>query len=102
MDKTKKQFSVQKRPTTKNNKFKFYVQFRDENGKYGTAVSSGQTSRSAAEAWAAEQLMNKNIPTKRGLTLNKYSENWWVWDKRDYIKGKLLRGKAILKSTNLG
>ena len=97
MAKTKAPFSIQKRPTTKKGKYIYYVQFRDERGNYTSAMSSGQTSKSAAMVWAQEYLKNGPVPTQRGFTFAKYAKDWWIWDKCAYVKGKLARGKTISK-----
>ncbi len=47
--------------------------------------------------WAQEYLKQGPVPTQRGFTFAKYANDWWVWDKCPYIKGKLARGKTISK-----
>ena len=42
-------FNLYKRPTTKNGKYIYYVQFYDEYGNRLTALSTGQTSKAAAD-----------------------------------------------------
>lgn len=46
----------------------FYVRFRDYQGKRMTAVSSGQTSRAAAEAWALAQIEGGKVPASLPAT----------------------------------
>ena len=45
-----KPFNLHKRPTTKNHKHIYYVQFYDESDSRMTAVSTGQTTKSAAKS----------------------------------------------------
>ncbi len=49
-----KPFHLYKRPTTKNNKSIYYVQFYTDDDHRMTARSTGQTSKAAAETWAYE------------------------------------------------
>jgi hypothetical protein len=56
----RKPYTLYKRNTTKKGRYVYYCQFRDENGNRMTARSTGQSSKTAAEAWAIDQL-------KRGL-----------------------------------
>jgi hypothetical protein len=83
MDRPKRPFSVQKRATKKKTRNIFYVQFRRENGSYGTAQSSSQTSRAAAEAWAWAELKRTGgrMPARSGLTFETYAESWWRWER---------------------
>ncbi len=67
-------FSIYKRLVGRKKRLVFYVQFRDENGKRLSAISSGQSSRAAAETLAIELLKNGTIPTKAHLTFGKYAE----------------------------
>ena len=75
----------------------FYVMFRDYQGKRMTAVSSEQTSRAAAEAWALAQIEGGKVPASSAgnITLKQFSANFFVWGKCDYIKRRLAEGKSI-------
>jgi len=95
MPKTRQPFSLYKRPTTKKNKFIYYVQFRGEDGEYMTGMSTGETSKAAAANWANEYLKDGYNPKTRNLTFKKYAENWWVWDKCNYVKYRLARGFSV-------
>jgi len=90
-----KPFNIYKRPATKKNKYIFYVQFYDEEGNRLTAISSGQTSRAAAEVWAHEQLKKGIITTEKNITFGKYTQDWWLWDRCPYIQSRLLRGRRL-------
>ena len=97
MIKPKKPFSLYKRPTTNKRRFIYYVQFRDENGDYMTAMSSHQSSKSAAINWANEHIKKGYIPVKRGLAFKDFARDFWIWDKCEYIKAKLARGDRLSK-----
>jgi hypothetical protein len=90
-----KPFHLIKRPTTKNGKFVYYVKFYDEYGNRVTARSSGQSTKSAAETWAYEQLKRGLISTGKDITFGKYAEDWWVWGKCRYLKSQQARGKEL-------
>ena len=91
-----KPFNLYKRKTKKGHIF--YCQFYDDTGKRLTAKSTGQTSKAAAENWSIEQLKSGKVITQKTITFQQYAENWWLWDKCNYIKSKLLRGSRISKS----
>ncbi len=77
-------FSIHAR-TTKANKKVFYAQFRDANGRLGSAVSTGQTNRVAARRWAEDRLR------KSGINAHAMSQEGWaplrVWAERFYVDG---------------
>lgn len=86
-----------KRPTRKAKTFIYYVQFRDNEGKRTTAMSTGQTTKSAAETWVQE-FLKKGGRAKFRDTFGKYAQKWWIWGECPYIQGKLARGKKITRS----
>ena len=90
-----KPFNLYKRPTTKKGKYVYYVRFYDDFGKRLPGKSTGQTSKSAAEAWAIEQLHQGQIIIKKNVTFSQYAQDWWTWDKCKYINGKIARGSRI-------
>jgi len=57
--------TVQSSQKTKKNKTIYYWQFYDVCGRRMTAVSTGQNSKSAAEAWAYEQLKAGHLSLRR-------------------------------------
>ncbi len=97
MVKPKAPFSLHKRPTRRKNRFIYYVQFRDQEGNYTSALSTGQTSKSAASSWATEYLKQGHVPIQRGFTFERYSKDWWIWDRCAYIKSRLARGYTVSK-----
>ncbi len=93
-----KNFYLFKRATRR--KPVYYVQFRGEGGARSTAISTGQTSKSAAETWAIDFLRKGgSLPTAGRQTFGQYSADWWRWEGEKpqcpYIKGKLARGFNI-------
>ena len=93
-----KPYNLYKRATTKSNKYIYYCQFYDESGKRSTAISTGQTSKAAAENWAIEQMNKGFIVKKRNVTLVQYAKDWWIWGKCKYTKSKIARGHSISRS----
>lgn len=103
----KKPFSIFRRG--KNKRAYYYVQFRGRDGVLGTAMSTRQTTRAAAEAWALEQLQ-KQEPAENP-TLSEFSEGFFAWtghwalNKRSTgkrLSERQCRGKtAILQKTIL-
>ncbi len=90
-----KPYNLYKRATTRNNKYIYYCQFYDESGNRMTAMSTGQTSKTAAEIWAIEQLKKGIITTNKNITFAQYAQDWWLWEKCKYVKGKRVRGSDI-------
>ncbi|SIQ27239.1 hypothetical protein SAMN05920897_10678 [Alkalispirochaeta americana] len=75
MPRGKAPFSLQKRPTNKQEaekkrqgrkyRYIFYVQFRDQTGNYTSAIGTGENSEGAARAWAMDYLRKGNVPVHR-------------------------------------
>lgn len=98
MERPKRPYSLNKRPTTKKNKYIYYVRFRDpETGKYLSAISSGCTSRAAAANWADEKLRTGIVlaPGKRNITFAGWVKDFWDPKGSTYIQGKIARGGTI-------
>ena len=93
-----KPFNLYKRPTTKKNKITWYVRFYDEEGNRFAGRSTGQTSKSAAESWAHEQLKKGVIPTEKNISFGKFVESFWIWGKCHYVKIRLTRGANISRT----
>jgi integrase len=93
-----KPFHLYKRPTTKKGKYVYYVRFYDETGNRLPGRSTGLSYKSAAESWAYEQLKSGAVIVQKNITFGKYAQNWWLWDKCDYIKGKLARGSSLSRT----
>ena len=95
---THKPFNLYKRSTKKPGKFIYYCQFYDESGNRMTAVSTGQTSKAAAETWAIEQIKRGIITSDKNITFAQYAQSWWVWDECSYVKSRIARGATITRS----
>jgi Site-specific recombinase XerD len=106
-------YSLQKRPANKKEAEKRrqgkphrhvnYVQFRDADGNYTSAISSSETSEGAAREWAHKYMKKGNIPTHQGYTFGLYAADWWIPGKCRYLKekeqsGRLLSPRYILES----
>ncbi len=91
-------FNLYKRPTIKNGKFIYYVQFYDEYDNRLIALSTGQSSKAAAENWAYDKLNKGIITTEKNITFEKFAEDWWIGDKCPYIKGELARGASLSRA----
>jgi len=89
-----KPFNLYRRPT-RNGKSIYYVQFYTEGGNRLSAKSTGQTSKTAAEAWSYEQLKNGRVITKKNITFSPYARDWWVWDRCLYLKSRRVRGATV-------
>lgn len=93
-----KPYNLYKRPATKKNHYLYYCRFYDEDGNRLPGRSTGQTSKSAAEAWAIEQLKKGVISSDKNVTFGKYAESWWIWDECPYVKSKVSRGVKLSHS----
>ncbi len=77
----------------------FYVQFRGENGQISSAISTGQSSKSAAERWAFDFLKKGgSLPTQGRLTFEQYAADWWIFEKCPYCRAKMARGFHISRA----
>ena len=99
MERSQRPYSIYARPAKKKNQHRFYVRFRGENGEYLPAVSSGMTSRAAAQNWADAELAKGHIitPGKRGVLFGTFAEGFWNYD-GDYITRRLARGGHFSRS----
>lgn len=98
MERPKRPYSIQKRPTIQKNRSIYYIKFRHpDTGVYISAVSSGCTSKAGAANWADEQIrVGKVRSFARGrITFGELAKEFWDYDKSSYIKGKLARGDSI-------
>jgi len=78
-----------------NGKPTYYVRFRDEAGNLLPWRSTGETAKVRAELWALEQFKQGNERKKPSFTFGQYAENWWIWEKCDYIQRKIARGRHM-------
>ena len=66
----------------------WYYQTYDTNSRRTTARSTGQTSKGAARVYCNKLYKEDALIPNRGRNLffSKYAENWWDWDKCEYVK----------------
>ncbi|MDA3939073.1 MAG: tyrosine-type recombinase/integrase [Spirochaetia bacterium] len=71
----------------------WYYQTYDNKNRRTTARSTGQTSKGAARVYCNKLFKEDALIPNRGgnITFAKYSENWWVWDKCEYVRYRLSR-----------
>jgi integrase len=89
-----KLFSLYKRPTKAGHVW--YVQFKLPDGAYGTAKSTGITTkgRGPAETWAIEYLRSGQVVTRENVTLERFAKDFFAHD-GDYAKAKRMRGLQL-------
>jgi hypothetical protein len=90
----RKEFYLHKRPR-KSGKPVYCVQFPGENGTRTTEISTGQTSKTAAELWARDFLRKGGLPTQGRVTFGRFAEKGWIYDECPYIKGRIAGGFHI-------
>ena len=86
----------------------WYYQTYDNKNRRTTARSTGQTSKGAARVYCNKLFKEGTLVPNRdnNITFQKYSVNWWVWDKCEYLKFRrsrreLSRNYADSGMTNL-
>ena len=78
----------------------FYVQFKNDNGKWTNAKSTGiidngrKKDRDAAVKWAKDYLNSGQLITKENMLLDNYAENFFNWS-GTWAEEKKLRGHRI-------
>jgi len=82
----------------------WYYQTYDNNNRRTTARSTGQTSKGAARTYCNKLYKEDALVPNRGsnLVFAKYAENWWVWDKCEYVKFRLSRRELSRKYIDTG
>ena len=98
MKRPRRSFSLSRRPTKQKNRYIYYVRFRDENGKYQTAFSTGKTNRTAAELWVNDFIAKGITPPKRDYSFSQFTENFWDYEKSSYIQGRLANPDQIAQA----
>jgi hypothetical protein len=89
----KKPYSLWKRKLP-SGKTSYYARFRLDNGSFGTAKATGQSTKSAAESWAIDYLATGQVITKENITFKEFTKDYFAWD-GPYIQSLLLRGRQI-------
>lgn len=85
------EYDLYVRKTVKGKKI-FYYRIRDEFGNRMSGRSTRQTSLSRAHQWMAKQKITGSILIGKDITFGVFAENWWVWDKCEYLKKVHVRG----------
>jgi hypothetical protein len=82
----------------------WYYQTYDNNNRRTTARSTGQTSKGAARDYCNKLYKEDALVPNRGsnLVFAKYAENWWIWDKCEYVKFRLSRRELSRKYVDSG
>ena len=91
MARYKKKYSLYSRKM-KNGEEVFYYRTYDEDGVRTSGISTGKTTQTVAEAFCDNLIAEGTLTRTKDVTFEKYAENWWIWDKCDYLKRKLSRG----------
>ena len=93
MAKAQKQYSIYQRKRRKGRPL-MYVKFRGPDGNYLPGRSSGETSRSAAEVWALEELSKGEIPVSKKIRFGQYADGFFDWD-GEYVTFLRNRGRKF-------
>jgi len=82
----------------------WYYQTYDKNNRRTTARSTGQNSKGAARVYCNKLYKQDALVPNRGgnLIFAKYAENWWIWDKCEYVKFRLSRRELTRNYINSG
>ncbi len=72
----------------------FYVEFRQSDGKFGSAKCSGQRTKGAAETWAIEYLKAGQVTTRENITFGGFAKDFFNIDGQ-YAKNKKARNKKF-------
>jgi integrase len=72
----------------------FYARFRAEDGTLLPWQSTGQTSKTAARAWAAQKTKRGEGVIRRRFIFSGFAEGWWT-ENHDYVQGRIARGHRL-------
>ncbi|MBB6482573.1 tyrosine-type recombinase/integrase [Spirochaeta isovalerica] len=84
------QFRLFKRGRSQGKKI-YYCEFFDETGTRIRTLSTGQTSKAAARNWSIHQITQGLVHVKKDQKFAQFAENWFIWDKCDYLKREINR-----------
>ncbi len=87
-----KQFYLYPRKNAKGKKI-YYVKFRDQYGRILTGISSGQTSKTKAEAWAIERIKKRQYNNPHILFAD-IAKDFYNYD-GVWVQGKISRGIRV-------
>ena len=70
----------------------YYYRTYSQDGVRTTGRSTGQTTKIAARTHVDNLIKKGKLHPKGEITFGKFAENWFVWDKCLYLKGRQARG----------
>jgi len=89
-------FTFYKRHTNKKNVHIYYVRFRDpDTGERLAGLSTGCTSKGAAQNWAMEYLASGRLVRKSNMKFGDFAKDWFIWGKCSYIEMKHAKGHGF-------
>jgi len=97
MERRKNPYSIHKRPTKRKNRHVHYARFRDESGKYTSAISTGCFNRDDAVRWCEKRLVERR-EHKASITLKDFAEGFWK-PSGSYAEAKVARGFTLSAGT---
>ncbi len=99
MERSRRPYAIYSRPRKNKKGSIYYCRFRSEAGEYTTAVSTGQTSRAAAENWADNEIAKGKILTanRRGVLFSTFAKGFWDYE-GEYISRRIAHGRHYSKS----
>ena len=68
----------------------YYARFRAEDGTLLSWQSTGQSSKTAARAWAAQKSKRGEGAIRRRFIFSGFAEGWWT-ENHDYVQGRIAR-----------
>ncbi len=82
-------FTFHKRHTNKKNVHIYYVRFRDPDTEERLeGLSTGCTSKGAAQNWAIEYLASGRLVKKSNMKFGDFAKDWFIWRKCPYVELK--------------
>lgn len=90
---SKKPYSLWKRKLD-TGRTVYYVRFRLDDDSWSTAKSSGQKTKTAAEAWAIKYLSTGQVVLKEHITFREFADNFFAYDGA-YVQAQLHKGKSF-------
>ncbi len=93
-------YYLHKRQSTKDSKrHVYYCQFVDATGHRGSAVSTGCTTRAAAERWARERVSKGSAVQP---TLEDFARSFFDWESSAWIRRQHAKGRRFSESVAKG
>ena len=92
MPRYKEPYSLYPRKVKGGKKIWYYRTY-DQDGQRTPGRSTGETSKTLARRYCLKLLKKGKLIPEKEMLFSAYAENWWVWDKCDYVKAKLLRSE---------